>query len=112
MDKFICAICGKEHDTYESYASCVQNCAKRRKEQEEREREARLTQEKEERQRELDALYDRYAEALEAYVRDYSTRPVPSRLKDDETLSSDKDELSKDDKYLMELGALMSLMLG
>lgn len=71
MEKFKCAICGKEYEDIESRIDCETTCLCKRKEAEVKKKELELAAEQNKRKSEVDAAYENYLELKDAYVKDY-----------------------------------------
>lgn len=71
MDKFKCAICGKEFEDVEERIHCETTCLHQRKEAEAKKKELELQAERNKRMCEVHLAYENYLELKNEFVKDY-----------------------------------------
>lgn len=71
MEKFKCAICGKEYEDVEARINCEITCLHQRKEAEIKKKELELQAAQDNRKAEVDLAYENFLELKDAYVKDY-----------------------------------------
>lgn len=72
---YTCAICGKTYDSYEDYARCVAECARKRHEEDEKAKREKLIAEKQHRLEHIRELQKRCAAEIDSFEHDYGYRP-------------------------------------
>ena len=83
-----CPYCGKEYTEPEDLARCILNCAEKKKQEEKRLQEAKLSAEKEKRKKEVDEAIANCKALTKAYMRDYGIYSFTST--DDDSFFSSK----------------------
>lgn len=69
--KYVCPLCGTEHDTPKAMAHCILECEEKQRAEAERIQREKLNQEKDKRLEEVISAGERYCNLLNTFFKDY-----------------------------------------